>query len=74
MRSDAQEPGLAGKTIVLLPFMSKHLASTSRVILGRLRMRDAGDILLDDRSLIQILGNIVRRGADQLDAALIGRL
>ena len=33
---------------------------------------NAGDILLDDRPLIQILGNIVGSGPDELDPTLVG--
>ncbi len=44
------------------------------VILGRLRMGDAGDVLLDDRTLVEIGGDVMRRRADQLYAALIGLL
>ena len=34
-------------------------------------MRDAADILLDDRSLVEVLGGVVRRGADQFHAAVV---
>lgn len=51
-----------------------HVAAERHVILGRLGMGDAHGILLDDRSLIQIGGDIMRRRANQLHTALIGLL
>jgi hypothetical protein len=42
--------------------------------LGIHRMVDALDLLLDDRSFVKVGGYIMRRGADQLDAAGIGLL
>ncbi len=38
-------------------------------VLGLVVVRDALDVLLDDRSFVEIGGDIVRRGADQLDTA-----
>ena len=35
-------------------------------------MGDAGGFLFDDRTFIEVRGDIVGRGADQLDAALMG--
>ena len=34
-------------------------------------MRNADHVLFDDRSLIKVLGRVVRRGADALDAATV---
>ena len=36
------------------------------------RVVDAGDLLLDDRSLVELLGHVVGGGADQLHAPLVG--
>ena len=35
-------------------------------------MGDASDVLLDDRTLVQVGGHVVRGRADQLDAAIVG--
>ena len=35
-------------------------------------MGDAGDVLLDDRTLVQVGGHVVGGRADQLDAAIVG--
>ncbi len=48
------------------------IAADRHIIVGRLRMRDAGRVLLDDRTLVEIAGDVMRRRPDQLDAALIG--
>ena len=40
------------------------------MVLGRLRMGDAGNVLLDDRTFVEIGRDVMRRRADQLDAAL----
>jgi hypothetical protein len=37
-----------------------------------LRVRDPDDVLLVDRSLVEVLGGVVRGGSDQLDAAGLG--
>ncbi len=50
------------------------IAADRDIVVGRLRMRDAGRVLLDDRTLVEIAGDVVRRRPDQLDAALIGLL
>ena len=50
------------------------IAADRDIILGRLRMGDAGNVLLDNRAFVEIGSNIMRRRADQLDAALIGCL
>ena len=34
-------------------------------------MADAFDVLIDDRAFIECAGDVVRGGADQLDAALV---
>jgi hypothetical protein len=36
------------------------------------RMVDAGDLLLDDRALVELLGDVVRRRADELHPARMG--
>ena len=48
------------------------VAALADEILGRVAMADALDVLVDDRSLVEIAGDVMRRGADQLDAALMG--
>ena len=39
--------------------------------LGRLGVRDADDVLLDDRALVEVGRDVVGRGADELDAAVV---
>ena len=41
-------------------------------IFRRVAVADALDVLLDDRAFVEIGGDVMRGGADQLDAALIG--
>ena len=41
-------------------------------VINRVVMLDPDDVLLDDRPLIEILGDIVTGGANQLDASLKG--
>ena len=43
-------------------------------LLGGVGVVDAGDVLLDDRALVEVAGDVVGGGADQLDAALEGRV
>jgi hypothetical protein len=47
------------------------VAAFANQILGRVAMADALDILVDDRALVERAGDIMRGGADQLDAALM---
>ncbi len=37
---------------------------------GALTMVDANDVLVDDRAIVELLGDVVGRRPDQLDAAL----
>src|ERR1700738_3520024 len=39
-------------------------------IVGRIAMADALDVLVDDRALIEVAGDVMRGSTDQLDAAL----
>jgi hypothetical protein len=50
------------------------IAADRDIVVCGLRMGDAGRVLLDDRAFVEIGGDVMRRGADQLDAALIGLL
>src|ERR1700710_3285993 len=47
------------------------VAALANQILRRVAMADALDILVDDRTLIERAGDVMRGGADQLDAALM---
>src|SRR4051794_26956445 len=47
------------------------VAALANQILGRVAMADALDILIDDRALVERARDIMRRGADQLDTALM---
>src|SRR5260370_15292028 len=40
-------------------------------IVGRIAMADALDVLIDDRTFIEVASDVMRGGADQLDAALV---
>src|SRR3954451_6158076 len=42
--------------------------------IGRVRMADAGDLLFDDRSLVEVGCDVVGRRADQLHAMVVGLL
>src|SRR5438552_17565640 len=48
------------------------IASFADEILGRVTMADAFDVLVDDLPLVEIAGDVMRGGADQFDAALMG--
>src|ERR1700761_1403534 len=48
------------------------VAALAHEIVGRVAMADALDVLVDDRPLVEIGGDVVRGGADQLDAAVMG--
>ena len=41
-------------------------------LLGAVVVRDADDVLLDDRALVELLGGVVRGRADELHAAVVG--
>jgi hypothetical protein len=45
------------------------VAALADKIVRRIAMADALDILIDDRAFIEVAGDVVRGGADQLDAA-----
>src|SRR5271156_5928095 len=47
------------------------VAPLAHQILGRVAVADALDILLDDRPLVEIGGDEMRRRSDQLHAALV---
>jgi hypothetical protein len=47
------------------------VAALASKIVGRIAMADALDILVDDRAFIEVAGNVMRGGTDQLDAALV---
>ncbi len=47
------------------------VAALAHEILGRVAMADALDVLIDDRPFVEIAGDVMRGGADQLDAALM---
>src|SRR6187402_1798142 len=56
----------------------QHLAldigSATLQVGGGVGVGRAGDVLLDDRPLVQVLGHVVGRRADQLHTALLGLL
>src|ERR1700761_7394178 len=47
------------------------IAALADEIVRRVAVTDAFDVLVDDRPLVEITRDIMRRGADQLDAALM---
>src|SRR2546425_9069199 len=47
------------------------IAALASQIVGRIAMADALDVLIDDRALIEIAGDVMRGGADQLHATLV---
>src|SRR6476661_10368506 len=47
------------------------VATLASEIVWRIAVADALDVLIDDRALIEIAGDVMRGGADQLDAALM---
>jgi hypothetical protein len=51
---------------------SLDVLAQTRQIIDRLAMRDPGRVLLDDRPRVQLLDHVVSRGADDLDALLVG--
>jgi hypothetical protein len=48
-----------------------HVAPRSSAIVYAHGVIDAGDVLFDDRPFIEILSDIVRRRANQFDAAIV---
>src|ERR1700740_931758 len=46
-------------------------AALAPEIIRRVAMADAFDVLVDDRSLVEVAGDIMGGGADQLDATLM---
>jgi hypothetical protein len=48
------------------------IAALAHQIFRRIAMADALDVLVDDRPLIERAGHVMRGGADQFDAALMG--
>ena len=49
-----------------------HVAAELDQLVGREGVVDADHVLLDDRALVEILGDVVGGGADQLNAASVG--
>ena len=49
-----------------------HVLAERHHVRRRISVRDAGDVLLDDRTLVQVGGHVVGGRADQLDAAIVG--
>ena len=48
-----------------------HVLTERHHVRRRIGVRDAGDVLLDDRPLVQVGGHVVGGRADQLDAAIV---
>ena len=48
------------------------VAPLANEICGCVAMRDANDVLFDDRTLVQVEGCVVCRCADSLDSASVG--
>src|SRR5437868_2717713 len=49
-----------------------QVAALANQVLDTVAVRHAGDVLVDDRTFIQIARRVVRRGADEFHAALVG--
>src|SRR6266850_2697248 len=49
-----------------------HVAALFDKVFERVAVRDARDALLNDRAVIENFGDVMRRGADELHAALVG--
>src|SRR6202012_851820 len=47
------------------------VAALAHEIVRRIAMADALDVLVDDRALVEVAGDVMRGGTDQLDAALM---
>src|ERR1700676_4888489 len=48
------------------------IATLANEIVGGIAMADALDVLVDDRAFVERAGDVMRGGADQFDAALMG--
>src|SRR5438270_11221752 len=48
------------------------VAALADEVVRRVAMADALDVLVDDWALVEVAGDVMRGGADQLDAALMG--
>src|SRR5439155_23654591 len=48
------------------------VAALAREIFRRVAVADALDVLVDDRALVEVARDVMRSGADQLDATLMG--
>ncbi len=81
MRSVHEHHGLAAvedhPVLEMMPHGARQhaafdVAALANQIAGRIAVADAFDILVDDRAFIERAGDIMRGGADQLDAALMG--
>ncbi len=51
---------------------ARNVTSLADKIVRPILMRDTLDVLLDDRTFIEVGGDVVRRGPDQFDAAAMG--
>ena len=49
-----------------------HVLSERHHVRRGVGVGDAGDVLLDDRTLVEVGGHVVGGRADQLDAAIVG--
>jgi len=47
------------------------IATLADEIVWGIAMADALDVLIDDRALIEVAGDVMRGGTDQLDATLV---
>jgi hypothetical protein len=47
------------------------VAPLAHEIIGGVAMADALDVLVDDRTLVEVARDVMRGGADQLDPALV---
>ena len=48
-----------------------HVRAAPLQVGGRVGVGDADDVLFDDRAFVEVLGDVVGRGADELDAAFL---
>ena len=49
-----------------------EVAAFADEVFDSVTMRDTDDVLLDDRAIVENIGDVVARSSDQLDAALEG--
>lgn len=47
-------------------YLAFHIAADGNVVLSAPRMGDTGNVLFDDRTLVEVSGNVMRRSPDQL--------